>query len=738
MQWQKTLLALAVAGVLAACGGGGGGGGGGGDDDNGGGGGGGGTTEPVAVSVPAASTATADERLACYQGNGEAACNLRMYQIMVEAFIDGDSSANYNTAYGPSHHKGDLQGIINSLPYLKSLGVNTVWMTPVFASTRVNGQDQWADRLDATGYFASDFFNVDPKFGTNEQLRELIDTAHEMGMYVVLDGVFGHYKSNIAASPTGKLPANGLCTNERGEKYTAGTNQACADYSKPETLAFFKEVAEYWITEYNIDGWRLDQAYQVPVGLWDDIRATVETASANTTYVVDGQNVNPLGYMVAELWYGSEGPIRDRGYGNEGSPALLSSFDFPVRYRVVQTFAVEESGAGGFDATNLKSGFLNQALYPTHAMPNLMLGNHDLVRFGDLVQRGGFANPADAEYWARHKAALSFMAAYSGPITLYYGDEIGQEQPGFAASNATCAGDGANGAWCDDNVSRTTAVIEGQPTTVGGDAAVLSEQQSDLKEYVSGLMAMRDAHPALFNGSRTHIFSDARIFMDRKDNGNDNVLYVVNTKDAPVTLTVAATAIGSDGALDGLNGAADVALSGGNYVIELEPFEAKFFDIVSPTAEGPQTGTGGADVDYTGEGVMADCEAFTTSNATLGSLATAEIYLRGDFADSDWAQVSGRKVYHQGDNLYKAVVDEIEGSYSFKLAYGGTEGWANAVGAADRAIPATDMGVEQASAAAVGMDSNTSITVPQSGSYVYSFQFDDAGTAQTMMVSKCE
>lgn len=732
MQWHKSLLALAVAGALAACGGGGG--------DNGGGDGGGDPTpEPVSLSVLSSQTATPDKRLACYQGNGEAACNLRMYQIMVEAFIDGDSSANYNTAYGPSHHKGDLQGIINSLPYIKSLGVNTIWMTPVFASTPLNGQDPSIDRLDGTGYFASDYFNVDPKFGTNEQLRELIDTAHEMGMYVILDGVFGHYKSNIAESPTGKLPVNGQCTNSSGGTYGPGATDRCADFSQPATLAFFKEVAEYWITEYNIDGWRLDQAYQVPVGLWDDIRETVETASANTTYVVDGQEVNPLGYMVAELWQG-EAQIKANGYGNEGSPALLSSFDFPVRYRVVQTFAVEESGAGGFDATNLKGGFLNQALYPTHAMPNLMLGNHDLVRFGDLVQRGGFANPADAEYWARHKAALSFMAAYSGPITLYYGDEIGQEQPGFAARNANCVGEGTGGKWCDDNVSRTTAVIEGQPTTVGGDAAVLSEQQSDLKEYVSGLMAMRDAHPALFNGSRTHIYSDARIFMDRKDNGNDNVLYVVNTKDAPVTLTVAATAIGSDGALDGLNGAADVALAGGNYVIELEAFEAKFFDIVSPTAEGPQTGgnTGGGG-DYTGEGELADCTNLVTNNSDLGVLASDEIFIRGSFADSGWDKSGTRQVFHQGNNLYKAVINEIEGGpYQFKLAYGGTDGWQNAFGASDRAIPAEEMGVEQAFAVASGEDSNTVITIPASGDYVYSFQFDSTGKAGTMMVSKCE
>ena len=97
-------------------------------------------------------------------------------------------------------------------------------------------------------------------------------------------------------------------------------------------------------------------------------------------------------------------------------------------------------------------------------MPNLMLTSHDLVRFGDLLQRGGMAEPTHHAYWERHKAAFSFLAAYSGPITLYYGDEIGQELPGFSSkvSNTTCALAGH----CDDHVSRTSARIAGVATTI--------------------------------------------------------------------------------------------------------------------------------------------------------------------------------------------------------------------------------------------------------------------------------
>lgn len=79
-----------------------------------------------------------------------------------------------------------------------------------------------------------------------------------------------------------------------------------------------------------------------------------------------------------------------------------------MRYRVVETLAVNESGVGGRGVDWLDNGYQTHNQYPSHAQPNLMIGNHDLVRFGDLLQRGGLADVNDAEYWQRHKAAFAF------------------------------------------------------------------------------------------------------------------------------------------------------------------------------------------------------------------------------------------------------------------------------------------------------------------------------------------
>lgn len=101
---------------------------------------------------------------------------LSIYQIMVGSFQHGEGGApGYTDMWGPEGHRkdGNLRGIINSLDYIKELGMNAIWMTPVFDSTNGSG----GEKLQATGYFANDYFNIDPKFGTKENSGSLSTPA---------------------------------------------------------------------------------------------------------------------------------------------------------------------------------------------------------------------------------------------------------------------------------------------------------------------------------------------------------------------------------------------------------------------------------------------------------------------------------------------------------------------------------------------------------------------------------
>ncbi|WP_018247934.1 alpha-amylase family glycosyl hydrolase [Orenia marismortui] len=458
--------------------------------------------------------------------------NLRIYEIFVATFLDGDGKENFPEVWGNADAYGDLDGVIDSLDYIKNLGMNAIWLTPVFES---DGES----KLDATGYFAKDYFNVDDNWGGNTKLKEVIDEAHARGLYVFLDGVFGHHKDiNIPASPSGYTPS--------------GPNDP-VDY--PESLDFYKEVATYWIEEFEIDGWRLDQAYQLYQdghNYWNEIRRSVEEVTAERKAA--GEKWGTLGYMVGEIWKG-ENDINDTGYSQNG---LRSAFDFPMRYRLVQVLAAEESGSGGKDASALNEGLETHNVYEDYAQPNLMLTNHDLLRFGDLIQRAphlgyGTENP---DYWKRHKAAFSFMAAYTGPVTLYYGDEWGDEREGYVNDNDIAD-------VYDDNVARSEGKISGFTTA-----------ELDLKNYVSKLMEIRANHPALWNGERSNLVAENTKYADLKtdlDTGEE-IVYVLNTGTSETTISV--SNVGGTKLVDLLTG--EEITGSGDYDIPVDGLTGRF------------------------------------------------------------------------------------------------------------------------------------------------------------------
>lgn len=428
---------------------------------------------------------------------------LRIYQVMVSSFQDGDSSVGYGTGYGPGPHNGDLRGVINALDYIKSLGMNAIWLTPIFTSDG-NGQ------LDSTGYFCSDYFNVDPKFGGNAVFAELVEEAHKLGINIILDGVFGHHRSTgvSKASPKGKYPSGG----SNPVKY-------------PDSLDYYKEVAQYWIENYKIDGWRFDQCYQVGLGdngkncntgghnYWYEIRTAIKESSAKNG--VKGQDWGTLGYTVGEHWNGDAAQIQAGSVnpGSAGGYGLQSCFDFPSRYKIVQMFATEESkGVSGISLSNLEYVYSDYSkkgyTHPEGYYPNLFITNHDLVRFGNLINWKFSENRSSENYWKRHKIALASVAAYSGPITVYYGDEYGMMTDGYY--------NGMNG-WYNDNIARDAGKISG-----------FSSKEQDLHDYVSKLMQIRMENEVMWNGKSSTVTSSSDFYAGKKTLDGKTVCFGIN------------------------------------------------------------------------------------------------------------------------------------------------------------------------------------------------------------------
>lgn len=470
------------------------------------------------VDTPATITlenlSLAQNTTGCY-GSDKNFCNIRMYQIMVESFKHGENGASgYTSAWGPSKHDGNLRGIIDSLDYIKSTGVNAIWLTPIFETKEIQGQDSSFNKLDGTGYFTSDYFAIDPKFGTKKELIELVNKAHSKGMYVMLDGVFGHAKVNMPEkSPKGNTVVfDKNCRQLLGYKEKLSLQYGtCFDVEK--SLPYLKEIAEFWINEVKIDGYRLDQAYNLDGKAWKEIQKSVEKASKNkkNAYKLNGKKVQPLGYMVAEYWTDKAEPIEMNVF-KENVP--ISVFDFPTRAKILQTFAIKDTTCS-LKATALNDALLVHNTYTQPAFLNSFLSNHDVLRLGDAMQRAGYEQDGQKgeTYYDAHRAALSFIASLSGPLTLYYGDEYGDDLLGFVKEPGNC-GDVDR---CDDHVSRTQ-----------GKTDSLNQDELALKEDVAKMLSLRDSHPALERGTRTHIYSDDTLYVDLKESGKDKVIYVLN------------------------------------------------------------------------------------------------------------------------------------------------------------------------------------------------------------------
>lgn len=431
---------------------------------------------------------------------------LTIYQIMVASYQHGDGGGpGYKAMWGPddARKNGNLRGIINALDSIKSLGVNAIWLTPIFDSTEAGG----GEKLQATGYFTNNFFKIDPNFGTEEDFQELVDKAHDRGLYVILDGVFGHHGGVTLPSPSGHTLDTRWVFSDRGEQGGSG------NIAYPGSLDYIKEVATYWIDRYGIDGWRLDQAYQATQGghnYWNEIRGAVD--SLTQARRERGEKWGILGYMVGEDW--GDADVINRGVYRDGG--LLSAFDFDGKELIsgpMQSNENEGLQNGWNDVITVLSPPTSRGYLNDDVMPNLFLSNHDGYRLADHF------SPYDPLYYEKMMTRYGILASYSGPITLYYGDEY---------ADRTLETTGGQ----KDNVARTS-----------GHLGATNPGEVRLKIFVAEAMKFRADNPAMWRGTaqfRTITMPDGAnvLIVDKTDPVSSNRVAIIFT-DADTTLPAA-------------------------------------------------------------------------------------------------------------------------------------------------------------------------------------------------------
>ena len=320
------------------------------------------------------------------------------YQIFPERFAVGDSDKDFsyvNTRWGvkptpKSFYGGDLIGIREHLDYLVDLGVNVLYMTPVFCSPTNHK------------YEITDYETVDPAFGGNEALKSLIEDAHKLGIKVMLDGVFNHCSCRhpffLDAQKKGKKSPyyDWFFWKEDGSYLTFGGVKAMPKLNtgNPEVIRYFSDVAVMWMHDYGADSWRLDVSDEISHKF---LRAFRDAVMAQ----------NPEAIIIGEDWHRAVRYLN----GDE--------YDGIMNYGVTKA-CLDLLAFHTIDSRLFRDRIVR--LYHTYSiaanqkMLNL-LDSHDTDRFLTRVK-------GDA---GRFRTAAAIMFFYPGIPCVYYGDEIGME-----------------------------------------------------------------------------------------------------------------------------------------------------------------------------------------------------------------------------------------------------------------------------------------------------------------------
>lgn len=333
----------------------------------------------------------------------EWARNKVVYQIFPSRFASDQDVPEEVWYQAPIGHKADLRGslrgIINHLDYIRELGADIIYMTPIFSSNTSHK------------YNIDDYYRIDPSFGTKEDLKELVGKAHELGMYVILDGVFNHTAIDFFAfKDIREKEERSVYLNwyyledfplviEWGKKPNFKTFSYAAFMPKlnlqnKETADYVIDVASYWIRECDIDGWRLDVADEINHAFWKRFRREIKAVKKDAL-------------IIGEIWHFAGDFLE----GDEWDSIMNYQFYYAVKDLVVS----EKMSAAAFVGNlNFMKGNLNNGL---EGYLWNFIDSHDTARFSHSVGNN----------LKKHKLAAALQLLLPGMPMIYYGDEVALE-----------------------------------------------------------------------------------------------------------------------------------------------------------------------------------------------------------------------------------------------------------------------------------------------------------------------
>ncbi|HEX8773934.1 MAG TPA: alpha-amylase family glycosyl hydrolase [Pyrinomonadaceae bacterium] len=458
-----------------------------------------------------------------------------IYLIMPDRFSNGDRSNDVPKGAPPeatdranprAWHGGDLRGVINHLPYLKELGVTTLWLTPWYENWNgLNGCDKpWCPNTYYHGYHADDYYAVEDRFGDMRTLGELVERAHALGLKVIQDQVANHVGARHDWVTTPPLDNWFHGTRERHELNKFNNSSLLSpnaneperrntldgwfsdelpdmNQDEPEVARYEIQNALWWVGMTGIDGIRQDTIQYMPRAFIRDL-----SRALHTEY--------PKLWMVGEVFERDAAQtaffIGSHTGWDQINTELDSVFDFALWQASTEVFTNKRG------VRHLRDTLKYDALYPDPSRVTTLLGNHDTRRFVSL-------EGATLEGAMLH---MAFTLSVRGTPQLYYGDEIampGGDDPDNRRDFP--------GGFPDD----TRSAFEARGRTA-------AEQR--MYEWTRDWLRLRREHPALKRGRTIDLlYTDDAYAFARQDTG-ETLIVCINRAPTPATLIIPARTLG--------------------------------------------------------------------------------------------------------------------------------------------------------------------------------------------------
>jgi glycosidase len=408
-----------------------------------------------------------------------------IYFVLLDRYANGNpaNDGEINLKDPAAFHGGDLAGVMQHLDELQALGIRTVWLSPLFKTRQVPFFGHGAFH----GYWVEDLKEIEPRFGTMDELRALSDALHARGMRLLLDMVLNHVAFDaplLKEHPDWFHHLGDIKDWNDPKQVLNGDVMGLPDLAqeKPEVDRYLTDTSLKWADESNADGFRLDAVRHVPLGFWARFNERMREHRAG-----EGRRFFLLGEML------------------DGSPTVLAKaeregkfdalFDFPLLYAMTDVFC------NGKPPARLGAILSLDRIYPNAQELVTLLDNHDLPRV--LTACHGDVD--------RVRRALTFQLTARGIPSITYGTEVG---------------------------------LTGEKEPVNR-ADMRFPQSAPMRDTIASLLKLRQEHPSLQRGSNQILAVQDGILGYARVVGSEAALIFVSSRPRPFSVGLPAELAGA-------------------------------------------------------------------------------------------------------------------------------------------------------------------------------------------------